>query len=87
MRKTDIPVVIINGNNNNVNVEVTKTFPKISVVIMIAIMVIVIAAVLAVLFCCPQYPLEGNRCFERKNLKKFLTAAELLPRRPLLGIR
>ena len=28
------------------------------------------------LFCCPQYPLDKTGRFERKNLKKFLTAAD-----------
>ncbi len=56
MKRTDNPVVIINGNNNDVDVKVivTETPSKTPVAVVIAIAAIVVASVLAVSFCCPE---------------------------------
>lgn len=56
MKKTDVPVVITNGDNNKVevNVLVTETSSKIRVAIIIGISAILVASVLAVSHCCPE---------------------------------
>ena len=56
MKRTDNPVVIINGDNNDVDVKVfvTETPSKIPVAVVIAIAAVVVASVLAVSHCCPE---------------------------------
>lgn len=56
VKKTDNPVVIVNGNNNDVdvNVNIIEIPSKKPVAIVITIAVIVVVAVLAVSFCCPE---------------------------------
>ena len=56
MKKSDNPVVIINGNDNSVEVKVnvTETPSRTPAAIVIALSVIIVVAILAVSQCCPE---------------------------------
>ena len=52
MKKTDKPVIIINGDNNTVNVGETKS--RRPIVLAITVCLMFVASALIVSLCCPE---------------------------------